>query len=296
MKPYFILFLFGIILAACENPEFEFDSSNYQPKLVIEAYLVPGQSPTDIKVTRNFPLAQSISLEDVILSDAIVRITRNSDQQHINLVYNAEKGNYEYPGSDFTIGYDEDYQLYVEAAIDGKTLSAKSTTHTPKPGFKILPESSQLAQTSYTGSENFMLAFSPSPGTDFYVASLTALDASVESFIYSPENRYETLELEDSSTVREELNFRKYNSSAWLNVPDSVSQIHELEWYLFDFYGRYKIILYAMDKNAKDFYLTHKEVQEMDGNFVEPRMAIDGEGIGVFGSVLADTVEVVVIN
>ncbi len=292
MKPYLIILLFGLILTACENPQFDLKDSEYQPKLVVEAYLVPGQSPSNIKVTRNFPLSQSINLEEVILSDATVRITRDSDKQVFDLVYNPVKGNYEYPGSDFVIDYDKVYHLFVEGKIEKQTLSATSTTHTPKSGFKIIPEQSQLSPTSYTGSENVSLAFDPAPGTDFYVASLTALDASVESFIYSPENRYEDIEQSDSSDVKEELNFRKYNSEGFLNVPDSPGQIRELDWYLFQFYGRHKIIMYAMDKNAKDFYLTHKDVQELDGNFLEPRMAIEGEGIGVFGSVLADTVEV----
>ena len=37
-------------------------------------------------------------------------------------------------------------------------------------------------------------------------------------------------------------------------------------------------------------FQTYKNVQEFDGNFHEPRINIQGDGIGIFGSAIADTV------
>ena len=69
-----------------------------------------------------------------------------------------------------------------------------------------------------------------------------------------------------------------------------------LPWYTFNFYDHYRIIVYASDDNYKDFFMTYQQVMEMDGNFHEAKFNIEGDGIGVFGSVIADTVYVDVVR
>ena len=66
--------------------------------------------------------------------------------------------------------------------------------------------------------------------------------------------------------------------------------IGALDWINIWFYGNYRIIVYACDENFRLYVLTYKNVQEFDGNFHEPRINIDGDGIGIFGSAIADTV------
>jgi hypothetical protein len=48
--------------------------------------------------------------------------------------------------------------------------------------------------------------------------------------------------------------------------------------------------VYAGDNNFKDYVLTVSNVQQPDGNFIEPRMYLTGDGIGIFGSAIRDTV------
>lgn len=55
------------------------------------------------------------------------------------------------------------------------------------------------------------------------------------------------------------------------------------------FYTRYRIIIYAADRNFRDFQATHEVTQGADGNHHEPAFHIDGDGIGVFGSAVVDT-------
>jgi hypothetical protein len=55
-------------------------------------------------------------------------------------------------------------------------------------------------------------------------------------------------------------------------------------------------VVYAFDKNYKDFLITHDQVQEIDGNFHEPEFHFEGDGIGVFGSAIADTVQITVLR
>jgi hypothetical protein len=49
------------------------------------------------------------------------------------------------------------------------------------------------------------------------------------------------------------------------------------------------VIIYAADRNFRDFQITHELLQSIDGNYHEPAFHIDGDGIGVFGSAAVDT-------
>ncbi|NUQ82592.1 MAG: DUF4249 family protein [Bacteroidetes bacterium] len=293
---FLLSILFAGFFISCGEAELDLDSSDYDPKIVVEGYLIPGQTPSNIRISRNFPLNKPIDLTSVSLPAAMVLITRQTDNRQINLTYDPLTMSYRYAGTDFVTDHATSYQLTVSAVIDGKPVTASASTTTPSAGFSILDSVIPTNHLSYSaqspdGTDSvFSIPFSPSSGIDFYALSITAQDASIRSFIYSPVNRYEDIAEKDSSKVREDLNFRKYQSDAILNVPGSGLQKRDLEWFYFQFYGRYRIIMYAMDVNAKNYFLTHKDVQDFDGNFVEPRMAIEGDGIGVFGSVIADTV------
>jgi hypothetical protein len=51
-----------------------------------------------------------------------------------------------------------------------------------------------------------------------------------------------------------------------------------------------------VDKNYREFLQTYNDVQEEDGNFHEAKFNIEGDGIGVFGSVVTDTVYIEITN
>jgi hypothetical protein len=134
--------------------------------------------------------------------------------------------------------------------------------------------------------KEFDLQFAPSRGVDFYAYSVTALDADMKSFIF--DNAYFT-DI-DSSDLADD--FDRYKQSySWLqNSKDDVPVTKfNVDWTMIWFYGNYRVVLYAGDKNFKDFLMTHKDVLEMDGNFHEPKLHFEGDGIGVFGSAIADT-------
>ena len=67
-------------------------------------------------------------------------------------------------------------------------------------------------------------------------------------------------------------------------------------WFILWFYSRYEIVVYAVDENYQHFLQTYDEVQEADGNFHEPEFAIEGDGIGVFGAMVPDTMYVEVVR
>lgn len=288
----------GVCLSGCGEPDVIGTDPNFATKLVIEGYLYPGTRPSGIVITRNFPLrdAEAFNVFDLLVVDANARILDLGDGGVFPLVYNPEFVSYEYPGRDFVIEAGKSYRLEVEATIAGRRLTTAATTIVPKSGFAIQRDSSNLGPLKYrpTGSDGavlrFKIAFTRSSGTDFYPLSITALDASDKTFIYG--NPYHD---NDSS----EVNFYLRDLSRHLqwaqNQPLDAAQEPvitkmEVRWFGLPFYGRYQAVLYAADENFKDFFLTHSTVQDFDGNFHEPILHLEGDGIGVFGSAIADTV------
>lgn len=294
----FISFLFLILLCSCGEGVVSIGDDKFQPKIVVEGYLSPNNPIEDIKISRNYPLNSSISYDDVYISDAIVTITDLQTNKDYNLIYDSIKKSYKYNGNELIIGYNKSYRLSVRAVIDGNNLYTKCTTTTPEIGFKIHKDLSLLGEMKYREKDNnnnlkyFKIVYDPSPGTDFYIIASVALDATVESFIY--ENSY--FEIKQDDVIK---NFEQYQyESKWIqNINTSVkNQSKNIEWVDTWFYGNYRTIMYAGDKNLKDYYITINQLQEMDGNYHEPKMYFEGDGIGIFGSFIADTVYFKVIR
>ena len=79
----------------------------------------------------------------------------------------------------------------------------------------------------------------------------------------------------------------------WIQNPVETERVlssMRVNWFGLPFVGRYRAIVYAADGNFKDFFLTHATVQDIDGNFHEPILHVEGDGVGVFGSAIVDTV------
>ena len=284
----------GIIFCSCGQGVVEIGQNTYEPKIVIEGYLYPGQPVRNIRITRNIPLNTASDPTSIVITNADVKLTDLQTNKNYQLTFNVQKFSYEYSGNDLRIDYGNSYKLTVNAAIDGKSLSASSVTNVPKSGFKINPVLSELQPLYYRERDgngnvkNFSITFSPSTGTNFYAFSIAALDASDSTFIYN--NAYVNVSHDD---VTKNLDGYRYQL-IWLQDINSFgAEIkYDLDWIHFWFYGKYRIIVYAGDDNYKNFVLTYKNVQEFDGNFHEPQMNMQGDGIGIFGSVIADTVYV----
>jgi hypothetical protein len=281
------------ILSSCGQTSVDLGTENYEPKIVIEAYLYPETKVENIKITRNFPVNTIIDKETMAINDAIVKITDLNGNIEYKLDFDPVKKSYFYNGSDLVIGYNKSYRLNVQAAVAGKQLSAESETTVPNKGFKINRASSILGSLKYRQRDAAGLLIEPkivfnqSLGIDLYAYGLTALDAAKNQYIY--ENPFFTED--DTLKFEDHINNQKYRSN-WIFNMNEVGQTAEIQisWHDTWFYGKYQIILYAADRNFKDYYVTHADVMEMDGNLHEPKFHIKGDGIGVFGSAIADTV------
>ncbi len=292
------LVMLVMLLVHCGETPINIDERTYVPKIVVEGYLFPDQPVKNIRITRNFPLNREIELAQIIIDDAAVTLTDVQQGIVYRLRYNPENFAYDYPGTDLSIDFAHAYRLEVAATIDNQPLRTASTTTVPDRGFEIIPEKSRLLPLQYRQKDNqghlqsFVVAFYRSPNTTFYVLSMQAMEASSDNFITA--NPY-GVQIDE---VDEEMLQELAHQSRWVEVVIEGTMAHYLEvpWLLIWFYGRYQAILYAGDKNFKDYFLTHNRIQDLDGNLYEPKFHFEGDGIGVFGSAIADTIYFEVIR
>ncbi len=296
------LIIFFLVLAAfvlsCGDAAINLDKKTYSPKIVMDGYVLPHHKVDNIRISRNFPLNEKINISDFPLKDADVSITDLNAGKTYPLTFNFGQLGFEYRKSDLEIIEGNSYRLSVSAEIDGKNLSASSTTTVPLDGFSIDREVSQLDPLKYREKDEnddvkyFTISFKHSASTNFYALSIVAQESSMETFIEK-----NILGLEKKDLDEDLLNRLKYEAR-WAQTSrdsDGTTTIRIL-WLDTWFYGQYRVILYAGDNNFKQYFLTHNNVQDIDGNLYEPKFFIDGDGIGVFGSALADTVHFTVLR
>jgi hypothetical protein len=277
----------SMMLTACGSGTLSITEATYQPKIAIQSVLVPGQIAR-VKVGRNFPVNVVIDPNTIAITNASVMIA-DENGAAVALAYNAQTQTYEAP--QLNVAYSATYTLTVDASIDGQALHARATTTVPNAGLNILEESSRLGSMVYRQRDsqgnliNFNLVFERSPGTGYYAVSVVSLEADTSTFIY--DNPFRELTAEELLADFEEYKYLYF----WVQdkpLTPGVSSIEIASLYTF-FYGKYRVILYAADRNFRDFQTTHELLQGIDGNYHEPAFHLEGDGIGVFGSAAVDT-------
>lgn len=288
---YLVLMITTALVFSCGESTVELEQT-YEPKIVVNAIIYPGQKVANISITRNIRLNTQPNPLTLFLNNANVSITDLLSGKVYNLTYNSAKFAYEYKGNDWLVDYDKSYQLFISAVIDGKTLSATSVTKTPKKGFSIIDSETISGDILYREKDKdnnvkeIPLKINLSQGTNFYPISLIALDASDTTFIYN--NSYVEVKRED---VKKDLDRYKYVQRQIQNINPGANQFKfDINWISIWFYSRYRMVVYAADENFRLYNLTYRNVQEFDGNFHEPKINFQGDAIGVFGSMIADTV------
>ena len=289
---YLLLATLAILLQACGEGVINVDDIEYQPKISIEGFLIPGQPVDNIKILRNFPVDANLNRLDLTLPTASVVITDLQDNSEHVMTYDADRYTFYDAANGLAVQPQGSYRLDVTATIDGQSLSAHAETTVPSSGLDIVsvnyPSLRYRERDSNDNIRNFKFDFQRSPGTTAYIMTAVATEAGESNFIY--DNPFEEVEAED---VVDDLEDWRYESEWIQDLPAEagVSSI-ELFWFDFWFYSEYQVVLFAVDKNYIDFYRTYEEVQEIDGNYHPPVFNIEGDGIGVFGSAVADTIMV----
>ncbi|MBN2000014.1 DUF4249 family protein [candidate division KSB1 bacterium] len=299
MKKALLIIFFIVLLAGCGKVPVDVGNGDYEPKIVVDAYIIAGQPLQDIRITRNFPLNQDIDLTTYYITDADASVTDVAAKKTYKLVFNPLAMSYEYPSTDMVVEYGKTYRLDVDANVAGKALSTSSTTTVPPEGFAIDQNQSGPLELKYRAkNENGDLVqskvyFNLSPGIDSYLTAITALEASEETFIEANAFGFPKDMLSEDNHLAE-----LSHQNMWTQTRSDAEGLAkmEIEWFTIWFYGRYRITIYAADKNFTDFALTHRMVQDMDGNLLEPKFHFEGDGTGVFGSAVADTIYVTIIK
>ena len=286
----------AVFIFSCGEPAVVAPAIHGEPAIVIGGYLFPGDK-VRILITRSFPLNPTLRIDKfgLVIEDATVTLT--DARASYPLTYNPTTLQYEFAGaSPPLIGHGLTYHLDVSATLDGEALTAHTATTVPQAGFGVDDAASHLTPMRYRERDEdgevkqFEIAFTRSPDVDFYLISLSALDASRETFVY--DNPFVD---HDSSDVDFFFNDLISGYEWSQNLPgdprqEPVLSSQVIQWRQLLFYGRYRAILYAADRNFKEFFLTHSTLQEIDGNFHEPVFHIEGDGVGIFGSAIVDTV------
>ena len=280
-------------LAACGQGKVKITNSSYEPRLVIQGLLVAGQPVEQIHVSTNFRLNANLRGTNLLVPGAEVVLIEEGTGERSPLTFepNLEfhRSFFAYRGGrELVVEPGRTYSLEVRAQVEGHMLWVRATTTVPEQGFGIAGISHQ--QVAYRQRDqageviDVEVAVERSPGTTFYLLTAIPLEPSPESFIYDnpfTDEKADDLDLDDFDYAWE-----------WIqNTPRGAGQsFMQVFWWDVWFYGRHQIVVYAADANWARFLQTYDEVQEDDGNFHAPLFDFEGEGIGYFGSALADTV------
>lgn len=279
LRRSFILRLMALALLAnltsCGDPNVSVDSIKYEPKIVVEGYLYPGETVHEIRITRNIPLNQTINIASLVITDAIVKI------DGVQLQYDSTSSSYK--SNALMIEMGKTYTLDVSAVVAGKALHTTATTTTPSPAFKLLTKN--LGIHSY--GDSLALKFVPLSNTDFYAFSICPDTASAINFIYNNDYRSDITPDDVMKNIADYQFQMTFAENIKPGGTDTLTQtIHDFDTW---FHAPYKVIIYAGDQNMKYFALTAPNVKEFDGNFHEPKQILTGDGIGVFASAIKDT-------
>jgi uncharacterized protein DUF4249 len=299
---YLLFISFSFMILSCGEGVVEVTNKSYEPKIAIEGYLIAGQQVDKIRISRNFPIDANLTRMSLLpeVNQTIVTITDIAEDRTYSLTFHVAPDNllenyyWQYNNPSFKIKAGNSYRLNVTANIDGKELQASSTTTVPDSGFSISHLNyNQLMFREHDQNnslKHFEITFNRSPGISFYLASAKALNPSKSNFIY--DNPFFNEEPEDV-----EVDDYNYQYGWVQDTPTTIGQTtFTVFWANLWFFDNYEIIMYATDDNYREFVQTYNDVQEDDGNFHEAIFNIEGDGIGVFGSMIADTAYIEVLR
>ena len=293
--------LLGFLLSACGEPGVQVTNSSYEPRIVIEGLLLPDHPVRNIHIARNFRVDEDLSQTPLLLPQAEAVITDEESGQHFELTFipfphagvtpDFYKSYFAYEGdAELTIRHGASYSIKVSAQVEGEELVARATTTVPERGFRIEALSHQRFRYRERGADGEVIVpeitIQRSAGTGFYVKTVVPLEPAVDSFIFDnpfTDEKANDLDLTDFDYRVE-----------WIQNTPATPGLSSMRVFWWDvwFYGRHEIVIYAADANYAAFMQTFFEVQEPDGNFHEPVFSIEGDGIGYFGSAIADTIYV----
>jgi len=303
----FLLILPALLLSACGKGVVDVTRESYEPKIVVEGLLIAGQPVGKIHLTRNFPVDADLRhtplIDDVEATTAVITEVESGTAHALYFVAPQDDGphvlkDYYWTTGDpgFIIKHGQSYRLDISMPIEGQPLTASAVTHVPGPGLALASLNTDTLPYRAVDEDNeirhFKLQIDRVPGIDLYMTTLVCHHAVMDSLIM--DNPYEEIDADEAEEDMEEYGFEVQ----WIqNTPQTAGRSPiTIYWYQLYFYGDYTLTVHAVDRNYARFIQTFDNVQEMDGNFHEAYIHLDGDGIGYFGSASIVTQEITVTH
>lgn len=293
MKKIKIVTLFAItalLLFGCES----YDQDDYREYIVVESYAVAEQPLPDIRLSTTAPADAEYSFEDNFIRNAIVLVTLLDENGEPEEVFEyaestEEPGIYTALIQSYQVEALRTYKLDIVFNDRDDQITAKTTVPDQVEVVNEIPESVVyqsenqleivLAEPQQTGNQNVFV---------FNTLSLEPAIDNLTPFYLS------IIEDEDDVDITEYVR----NSSGLINegnfdpLPDGTILLR-YPWIGVAFYGENLVVTLSVDENLSDV-IRSQEVQ-LGGSTLSPGEIpnllynIEG-GIGVFGSLSADTI------
>lgn len=255
-RTFFLLFVLLALLGGCASSTTE---TVFEDLPVVEAYLQPGR-PISVQVSHKVAYdSAGLTLQDL---DALSLVVT-----HAGVAYPltaSGEGVYTLPDSVLAIGYGESYRLDFQYA--GVVVSAVTTIPGQPRDFALSTDVLEIAAFS-PGSGN------PPSFTDPIEATWTNADGS--NYLLYFENT-DT----DPALINEEAEGRPS-----FRVNPTTSNTQEVNAFTFEYYGRYRVLLYHL---SADYAALYDGNGSNSQNLTAPPTNVVN-GYGIFTGVAADT-------
>lgn len=286
-----ILILFSLILVslgACDL----YPQDEFQERYMVESYLVANRPLPQVRVSKTIPIDQEYKFSDAAVGDASVQVRLLNEAGGVDrsFSYRQKSPGIYGPEVFHEVIPTRQYQLHISFGNSSDPVTAKTIV----PGqFETV---NQVVDTmAYQDPRQVKITTTRSSYPDrqsFFIFNVeindpdpTRLTPFYADQIDDDTSQIEDLTVNSSGIINEENYDQNEDGTLTLRLP----------WLAVAFYGPNKVITNAIDDNMYDFYRT-QDVQGggstlPPGEYQNVQFNVEG-GIGVFGSLASDTVEV----
>jgi len=285
-----LITILGLLFFGCES----YDQDDYQEYIVVEGYVVAGQSLPEIRLSTTAPAEAEYSFEDNFIRNAVVLVTLLDDNGEPEEVFEYAESTEE-PGVylpaivSYQVEELRTYKLDVVFTDRDDQISATTTVPDQVEVVNQVPES--VVYQSENQLEIILAEPEQTTGQNVFVFNTISLEPAIDNltpFYFS------VIEDEEDVDISEYVR----NSSGLINEGNfdplqDGNILLRFPWIGVAFYGENLVVTLSVDENLSDV-IRSQDVQ-LGGSTLSPGEIpnllynIEG-GIGVFGSLTADTI------
>lgn len=262
------------LLTACEDPV----AMDYIPKPFMEALIVVGESPKDIRLFTTQPLSDSFSYSKAVIRNATMLITSAQDTIYLAYKDAPDGGLYHAIDTNQRIIPLTEYHIAVTLS-NGRVLRGQTTTPIQIEWTAKSPDTIRYPGKNKElniPAENKINWTSAGSRTE-YLITMTCLDTTEYGLYLSPSTSEKNSRIRDKEFDDETPFTSEVTRSAFTTMP-SPSGI--FSWMGFKWFGRHHVRVYAGDKNFMNWVKQITFGQRM----LNPNLGSVEGGLGYFGS------------